>query len=92
LLTLHGVLIRKITPDHALWIRQRALREKKSSKRGRFHWLTPPSFEGGLTVSDIAQAPTPVARADKAREYVEQGGCCGLKNTLKLLRDGMMPL
>ncbi len=72
LLTLYGVLGRGVTLEKTLWLRQRALREQKSSKRGRFHWLTPPSFAGGLTVVDIVQAPSPAARSQKVREYVEQ--------------------
>lgn len=72
LLTLYGVLIRGVQPASALWIRQRALREKRVPKRRRFRWLAPPLFEGSLTVSHIVKVPDPAARADKAREYVEQ--------------------
>lgn len=72
LLTLYGVLVRGVSPDKALWLRQRALREQKSSKRGRYHWLTPPSFAGCVTVADIVQEPTPTARGQKVKEYVEQ--------------------
>lgn len=72
LLTLYGVFVRGVAPDKTLWIRQRALREKKNPKRDRFWWLPPPDFAGSLTVADIVQAPTPPARAEKARDYVEQ--------------------
>lgn len=72
LLTLYGVLVRGVSPDKALWLRQRALREQKSSKRGRYHWLTPPSFAGCVTVADIVREPTLTARSHKVKEYVEQ--------------------
>jgi len=72
LLTLYGVVVGGVAPAGALWIRQRALREKRTPKRGRFRWLVPPTFEGSLTVSHIIREPGPVARAEKANEYVEQ--------------------
>jgi hypothetical protein len=72
LLTLCGVLERGVAPEDALWIRQRALRDKQAKGRGRFEWLTPPSFRGSLNVADIARAPTPAARADQAQAYVRQ--------------------
>jgi Family of unknown function (DUF5946) len=72
LLTLYGVLERAVAPGNALWIRQRALREKKGTRHGRFQWLIPPSFEGSLTVADIVRAPTAAARAAQAQAYVEQ--------------------
>src|SRR5262245_53935422 len=34
LLTLYGVLNRGVTPDNALWIRQRALRDKHGKRHG----------------------------------------------------------
>ena len=72
LLTLYGVLKRDVAPDNALWIRQRALRDKPGVLHGRFQWLAPPVFAGNLTVADIARAATPTARTDRARAYVEQ--------------------
>lgn len=72
LLALYGVLKCGVGPDQALRIRQRALRQGQSSRRGRFQWLTPPSFEGSLTVAAIVQAPTPQARANLAQDYVAQ--------------------
>ncbi len=72
LLTLYGVLVAGVDPASALWVRQRALRQGRTLKRGRFRWLGPPSFEGSLTVSAVIREPGRVARADKARDYVEQ--------------------
>ncbi len=74
LLTLYGVLIRGVAPNNALWIRQRALRHKKGARHSRlqFQWLTPPAFDNSLTVADIAQAPTPIARTECVRAYIEQ--------------------
>lgn len=72
LLALYGVLKRGVAPENALWLRQRPLREKRSSKRGRFAWLAPPSFAGSLTVADIVREPMPAGRTEKARAYVEQ--------------------
>lgn len=71
-LTLYGVFVRGVTLDRVLWLRLRPLREQKSSKRGRFHWLAPPSFAGSLTIADIVALPTPTARSQKVKEYVEQ--------------------
>lgn len=72
LLVLHGVFVREAEPARALWIRRRALRETGASRRGRFRWLAPPSFEGCLNVSHIVRTPDPEARADRAQDYVEQ--------------------
>jgi len=71
LLVLYGVFVRGGDPGTALWIRRRALRVQNGRKHGRFQWLTPPAFAGSLTVADIAQAPTPPARAGLAGRYVE---------------------
>jgi hypothetical protein len=71
LLVLHGVFARGVAPSSALWVRRRGLREKVKSKRGRYRWLDPPSFEGSPNVSYIAAGPDPVSRAERAREYVE---------------------
>ena len=72
LLVLYGVLNQGLEPERALWIRQRALREMVRPKHSRFHWLTPPDFAGCLTIVNIVQASTPDARANKAREFIEQ--------------------
>lgn len=72
LLTLYGVLVQGVAPTNALWIRQRALRTKPGAKHGRFQWLTPPSFAGALTISDIVQAPTPLERAQQSEPYVKE--------------------
>lgn len=72
LLTLYGVFARGVEPAGALWVRRRASREKTVPKRGRFRWLVPPSFEDSLAVSHVVGEPDPVARADKAREYIER--------------------
>ena len=76
LLALYGVFVRGVDPGTALWIRRRALREHNGRKHGRFQWLTPPDFAGSLTVADIAQAPTPPARAELAGRYVEEVWAC----------------
>lgn len=72
LLTLYGVFERGVPVEKALWLRRRGLREQKSGKRGRYHWLTPPSFAGSITIAAIVQLPTPSARSQKVKEYVEQ--------------------
>jgi Family of unknown function (DUF5946) len=87
LLTLYGVLVVGVASTKALWIRQRALREKKVSKRGRFRWLTPPSFEGSFTISHTIREPDPEARADKARDYVEQTWSLWSTQYLQTLSD-----
>lgn len=70
-LTLYAVLERGVAPERALWVRQRALRERGGSKRDRFQWLTPPLFSGSLTVADIVSLPTLQTRAERAKQYVE---------------------
>jgi hypothetical protein len=71
LLTLYGVLVRGVTPANALWIRQRALRGQTQTRQGRFQWLPPPSFAGSLTVADIVQASTPMARTEQVKLYLQ---------------------
>jgi hypothetical protein len=71
LLALYGVFERGVVPENALWVRRRALREDVGSRRGRFRWLAPPTLTGSPTVADIVAAPTPAARAEQARRYVE---------------------
>lgn len=63
LLALHGVLTRRVAPQDALWVRQRALRQ-----RGVFQWLAPPSQSRMLTLRHLF----PSASADTCTptEYV----------------------
>ncbi len=72
LLVLYGVFVRKASPNQALWIRQQAVREPAAVRHARFTWLTPPNFEGSLTIARVAQAPTPAARTTLVVEYIEQ--------------------
>ncbi len=71
LLTLYAMLKRGVSPEKAVWVRQRALRERGGSRRKRFQWLTPPLLSGSLTVADIVSLPTPQARTEWAKQYVE---------------------
>lgn len=71
LLTLYGVLEEGLAVEQALWLRTRPLRDGKTAKHSRFHWLTPPDFTGSLTVADIVQATTPAERAVVTQRYVE---------------------
>ncbi len=71
-LVLYGVFEQGVALEQALWLRLRPLREQKSSKRGRFHWLTPPSFAGSITIADIVALSTPAARSQKVEAYVKQ--------------------
>jgi hypothetical protein len=63
LIALYGVLVRGHVPGDGVALRTRPLREQTGSKRGRFRWLTPPDFTRTVTVTAIATAPTPAARA-----------------------------
>lgn len=63
LLVLHGVLSRRQSPSRALWIRQRALRQ-----RGVFHWLTPPADTRAISFRHIF--PSGSAPACTAADYV----------------------
>jgi hypothetical protein len=71
LLTLYGVLERGVPVERAVWLRTRPLREGAQHKHQRFVWLTPPSFVGSLKIADIVAAPTPQARAERAKDYVD---------------------
>lgn len=71
LLTLYGILEQRQPIDQAIWLRTRPLRDGKTPKHSRFHWLTPPNFTGSLTVADIVRAPTPEQRALVVQSYVE---------------------
>lgn len=75
-LTLYGVLERGVGMERALWLRLRPLREQRTTKRGRFHWLIPPSFADTITIADIVALPTPAARSEKVKAYVEQVWGC----------------
>jgi hypothetical protein len=66
-LTLYAVLVRGVEPGRALWVRQRTLR---GARRGRFFWLTPPSFHGAPTIADIVRQTTPAARTTEAQHYI----------------------
>ncbi len=70
LIALYGVLVRGHSPDEAVGLRTRPLREQTGSKRGRFHWLTPPDLSGTVTVAAIAAAPTPEERAQLVERCV----------------------
>lgn len=69
-LVLHGVLERKMSPDQALWIRRRALREGGVHKHERYRWLDPPDFSGSLTIVDVVKGTDPVERARTAADYI----------------------
>lgn len=71
LLALYGVLVKGVAFDQVLWIRQRALDERRQTRRGRFAWLSPPELTGHLTVVDIVKAPTPAARSEQVKRLVE---------------------
>ncbi|ABU57240.1 DUF5946 family protein [Roseiflexus castenholzii] len=66
-LTLYAILVRGVDPERALWVRQRALR---GTRRGRFFWLTPPSFNSTRTIADIVRQSTPEARTTEAQHYI----------------------
>ena len=71
-LVLYGVLTAGTAPSKALWIRQRALRDGFSKgKPDRFVWLTPPDSTQMLTIADIVNAPTPLARSEQLQSYVQ---------------------
>jgi hypothetical protein len=71
-LVLHGVLVAGVAPGDALWIRQRALRDRTSSaKHSRFHWLLPPAFAEMLTIAAIVNAGSPLARSEQLQAYVQ---------------------
>lgn len=70
LITLYGALDRGEPVDKAIWIRQQAVSERSSPKRGRFHWLMPPDFRGSVTVAEIVAQPTPEERTGLALQYV----------------------
>ncbi len=72
LLALHAVFTQGQDVAQALWVRRRALENKATGKHKRFHWLTPPEFAGCVTILDIANAPTPAARANVAATYIQQ--------------------
>jgi hypothetical protein len=63
LLTLHGVIERRVAAEHAMWVRRRPLRWK-----GIFRWLEPPDLSGTLTVADVALAAQ-ASRASRAAIY-----------------------
>lgn len=72
LIALYAVFVKGTDLGRLVWVRQRALRAKPGEKHGRFHWLTLPDFTGSLNVADIANAPTPQARAALVERYVRE--------------------
>ncbi len=70
LLALFAVLERATPVPEALGVRRRALRGAVEARHARFEWLTPPEFDGGLTVAAVAAEPTPKSRAAALEEYV----------------------
>jgi len=72
LLALYGVLDKGLSPDLALTIRLKAVNERKQAKHGRYQWLTPPDFNGSLSIADIVAQPTPPARTDRLAHYIEE--------------------
>jgi hypothetical protein len=72
LLVLYGCLRTPAGPGAAMWIRVRAVRKLPEPKHARFRWLNAPSFEGCITVRDIAGGSTPETRAGVAEAYVAE--------------------
>jgi hypothetical protein len=70
-MVLYGILTRGFKPDQALWLRQRPGRFKSTEKHSRFHWLTPPSFDSSLNVSDVAAGNTPLERSRLVERWVK---------------------
>ena len=71
-LTLHGVFMAGVQPRNALWVRQRALRERANKgKHDRFYWLEPPELGKMLTIAHIVNAETPSARSTQLQAYVQ---------------------
>ena len=71
-LVLYGVFALGVDPKNALWIRRRALRTIRGKpKQTRFHWLTPPSSADNLTIGEIVNAPTPLARTEQLHAYIQ---------------------
>jgi hypothetical protein len=64
LLVLHGTLGLGVESQRALWIRQRALRQ-----RSVFHWLEPPAIARALTIRHLFPG-TGVSRVCLPAEYV----------------------
>ena len=71
LMTLHGILEKNFKPDQAIWLRQRPGRPGRIERHSRFHWLTPPSFAGCLTVADVAAGETPSERSSIVEAWVQ---------------------
>jgi hypothetical protein len=70
LLVLYGVMHEGMPPENALWIRQRTTRPAQKRRTHRFHWLTPPDFEGCPTLVEVVGEPTPEDRTIKGEVYV----------------------
>ncbi len=72
LLALYSVFVQGTDPANAVHVRARAVRGSIRSRRDRFTWLEPPNLHGGMTVAQIAAAPTPVERTELVKVYVEE--------------------
>lgn len=73
LIALYAFLERDFPPHKLVWLRRHGAGEsKKQGKHQRFHWLTPPNFDGKLNVADIANAPSLEARKLTLEQYVMQ--------------------
>ncbi|HWM93430.1 MAG TPA: DUF5946 family protein [Thermoanaerobaculia bacterium] len=64
LLALHAVIDQGVAPEHLLWVRRCAVRE-----RGVFRWLEPPSFRDRLNIGHVAVAADEAERRRRVGEY-----------------------
>lgn len=71
LLTLYGILSKQLSPELALTIRLKGVHER-TPKHGRYQWLTPPDFQGSITVADVVAQPIPSARTELLTRYIEE--------------------
>ncbi len=72
LMVLHGIFEANFKPEQALWLRMRPGRSSRTAKHDRFHWLTPPSFAGCLTVADVMAAKTPLERSNLVQGWAKE--------------------
>lgn len=71
LLALYGVFEAGVSPQSALWVRQRALQfGRNEARHARYVWLTPPDFTGSITIREIVQLPTAERRTARVNDYV----------------------
>ena len=66
LISLHAQLEHGVTPEKAVVVLQRALRE-----RGVFHWIEPPSFAGVLNVLHVRTPEDADDYAARVREWAQ---------------------